>query len=248
MKITYATWEKRNLGVETTEFDIDLNDDVEIIDDILKNERHYNVARVPAGNTNILFALQKNGYIFTENMVGISITAKTFKALDVPNPQLRLVNALSYSKMSESDIDVLFTELQCGIFFNDRISRDAFFGEALAAKRYIGFTKDILASGGEAFNIIYKDRAIGFFINKKKKNGECAGSLFGMYSQWKKSGLGIAGVYMSLKEAFESGATVFTGNVSSNNLDQFKLDLTVGFSITHINYILTKHSVYKEEC
>ena len=239
MKTTPAIWEKRNLGVESVEFDVELSEGVDIIEDIIRNEGEYNVVRVPAGNTAVLFVLQERGYKFSECMVSLCITAKEFAVLDMPRPQKRIIDVLSYAP---ADIEALFVELQSGIFTNDRISRDPAFGQALAAKRYWGLISDTLSAGGKAFSVVYKEQDIGFFVNRLRDNGECTGVLFGMYNRWKKSGLGLGGVYMSINQAFRSGARVFTGAVSSNNIDQLRLDLAMGFTVSNLKYILTRHN------
>ena len=72
LKIVNAYWEKRNLGVTTTEFTVEDNDTIEEIKKTLNDcTSGYQVLRLPNHLSHLLFAIQDLGFRFVEDMFSL---------------------------------------------------------------------------------------------------------------------------------------------------------------------------------
>ena len=109
MKIVNAEWEKRNLGVETIEISIDRNDSLSEVEAAVKNPNaQYIVLKIPNDRVDIIFAVQKYGYIFIEGMVHL---VNHLKNMEVSKIERRIYDSIDIVKMDSSDIDYLKKEV-----------------------------------------------------------------------------------------------------------------------------------------
>lgn len=237
MKIVDAYWEKRNLGVSTTEFTVEDNDTVNSIRDVLDNcTSEYQVLRLPYHQTCFLFTVQDLGFKFVEDMFSLKNDLKPI----IMNPIVeRLYKEISFSLMNGDDIEKLLIEVDHGMFNSDRVFIDPFFDNILARKRYYNWLNDELERGSLFFKYMYKGNTIGFNALKEKGDGVYDAYLGGLYSNYQKSGLGSA-VFVSEIVKYLGGKCVVT-NVSSNNMKQVKNLLQKGFVITSSYHVFVKH-------
>jgi hypothetical protein len=242
MKITDAVWEKRNLDVDAMEFEIAVADNKSIVADILANEKQYNVVKVPESKTEIMFELSANGYSFTECLISLRYNLRYFNEIRLLPMQKRMMNSISYAKMSESDLDEMFAEIRSGLFFTDRVALDPYFEPNANGNRYAGWIGDSLKINATAYKLVYKDKNIGFFVNREIEPGIYFPFLAGMYAKYQKPGFGLSAVYIPLKNCYELGGNAVSTGVSSNNLSVLKIHLMLGFTISHIQYVFVKHN------
>ncbi|MDR1912970.1 MAG: hypothetical protein LBQ68_00600 [Clostridiales bacterium] len=239
MKIINAYWEKRNLGVDTVEFEIDSNDRANVADEIRANEKQYNVVKIPSGNVAVLLAVQKQGYKFAESMLHFSIGVGELKLNSV---QQRLNDAVTLAEMDNADIEQLFAEIQNGMFDTDRIYFDPQFTHEQATQRYIGWTRDELSAGTKLFKFVYKEQSIGFIGGNAQKNMSYLG---GIYPKFKKSGLGLNVATKNYQINIDYGTKIVNGAVSSNNPSVWKIYFEIGYNLTKIMNILVKHNNHR---
>ena len=106
MKIINASWEKRNLGVDCNEIEIESGDTIEEIKKKSADfETEYTVVKVPTGMVEISNYLQSSGYTFIELM-----TLCHNKGI-LPNLSpihQRVINVVKSVEMNDEDKNRLF--------------------------------------------------------------------------------------------------------------------------------------------
>lgn len=239
MKVIHALWEKRNLGVDTIEFEMDGSENEEEIRDIIqKNEREYNVVKFPVGNVRMNFLFTELGYTYIESLIRLEHDLKHFP--DAPIIK-RISKELSYAPMNDDDLYELFNEIKSGMFKTDRIALDPFFSVEAANKRYINWIKDELQRGSEMFKIVYKNATVHFFGYKETADKIFFPFLGGDYKKYVNSGLGPACMMKSVEETVKrSGKRNYTF-VSTNNYSSLKSNLMAGYTPAAISNVFVKH-------
>ncbi len=240
MKIVDAVWEKRNLGVTTTEITIENNDAPEYVDEQLSlvNSEYY-VVKVPSGMGDILRIVQKNGYEYIEDMIHVE---HDLKEVSMNRVMKRMYDNTSYKEMTDADFEQLLAEIRNGMFDNDRISNDAFFAEGVSSKRYVSWVNDLKDRGAAFYAITYGDECVGFVVLEKTDEKTYYSVLGGGYEKFRKSGTGI--VQKEPEITRKRGGKRLVTCVSSNNVGQLKALIMNGYKPYAIEHVLVKH---KEE-
>jgi GNAT superfamily N-acetyltransferase len=238
MKIIDAYWEKRNLGVETVEFEVGAKDSIEVVADILANERQYNVVKVPAGNTAVMFALSANGYYFVESQIN---GGHSLKSLSLPAKYTPAIADTTYSAMEKSDIDVLFGNIRDGLFDSDRIYNDEHFGKEIASLRYINWISDELEKGCDIYKLCNTEAVFGFFTFKESATDVYYPFLVGIYKEYRRRGLGVASIFMPLCEAVKRNAKTVSTYFSADNPNAVNLYFRLGYEPKGIYYVYVNH-------
>ena len=109
MKVVNASWEKRNLGVDCNEIEIEKKDTVEMLKKrILDFETDYTVVKVPIGMINISHFLQSCGYVFMELITNCYSKLGIPKLSPIHN---RIINSVSCEEMNPNDRKELFYQI-----------------------------------------------------------------------------------------------------------------------------------------
>lgn len=239
MKIIHAVWEKRNLGKDTMEFEIEPADPAEeTVKTILANEKQYNVVKVPTGDIRMNRLLSENGYFYIESMVNMT---NDLRENNIQPIYRRLCREISYDTMNSDDISGLYCELEKGLFKTDRIALDPEFSARIAGKRYINWIKDETGRGAVVFKMIYRNDIINFLICKQISGNTYSPFLTSMYEKYIKSGLGVPCLFKSIEICRNMGAGRLVTNVSSNNQSSLKGNLLAGYRINCIKNVFIKH-------
>ena len=241
LKIVDAFWEKRNLGVCCHEIEIELGDEADFLKKELPlNEAAYTVVKVPSNKFDVMFLLQELGYTYIESSINLVHDLKEIRL----NPlQQRIMDSVSYSTMTDKDIDHVFREIRKGIFTTDRIYIDPYFSHEQAANRYVNWIGDELERGCKIFKLTYKNDSVGFFTFKDIGNGVCYPFLAGMYEKYLNSGLGICTIEKPLKHAIKMNYKKYSTFISSNNTSTFSAHVALNFSFRKIYHVYIKHIV-----
>ena len=237
MKIVDAVWEKRNLGVTTTEITIENNDAPEYVDEQLSLvNSEYSVVKVPSGMGDILRIVQKNGYEYIEDMIHVE---HDLKEVSMNRVMKRMYDNTSYKEMTDADFEQLLAEIRNGMFDNDRISNDAFFAEGVSSKRYVSWVNDLKDRGAAFYAITYGDECVGFVVLEKTDEKTYYSVLGGGYEKFRKSGTGI--VQKEPEITRKLGGKRLVTSVSSNNVGQLKALIMNGYKPYAIEHVLVKH-------
>lgn len=240
MKITHAVWEKRNLGKDTMEFEVEPADPLEeTVKTILENEKQYNVVKVPVGDLQLNRALCENGYVYIESMMKI---INDFSGNSVSPIQQRICDEISYDVMNSDDLNELFRELKKGIFKTDRIAIDPEFSVETANKRYENWIRDEIERGTTVFKELYHNEVINFFLCRKISGNIYSPFLGGTYEKYINKGIGIPCMLKSVEICRAIGAKRLVSSVSTNNPAALRGNLTVGYRVEDVKHVFVKHN------
>ncbi len=232
-----AVWEERNLGVSTTEITIEKTDTPEYVAEQLSLvESQYSVVKIPSEMGEILKTVQSNGYEFIEDMIHVE---HDLNEVEMNRVLKRLYEKTSYREMTDADFELLQSEIEKGMFDNDRISNDSYFEKGISSRRYMNWTKDLRDRGALFFVITYGDEGVGFVVLDKKDEKTYYSVLGGGYEKYRKSGIGI--IQKEPEITRKLGGKRLVTSVSSNNVGQLKALIMNGYKPYAIDHVLIKH-------
>jgi hypothetical protein len=241
MKVIDAFWEKRNLNIETKEIILSESDSLSDIEEVLvslSSGKKYIVAKIPVGKPDFIRLLTDNGFYFVESLFEMSLRITDFQ---LPEHLKRFDEMFTYRKLTNNeDFERLEGEIKNGIFSTDRIALDPNFGIDVSAIRYINWLRDEVQKGGEIFEVLSKEKPVGFFSFKDLSNGKYDVFLGGMYRNEFAMGLGFSLLSKEIIELQKRQAKLYVTHISSNNLAIIRLFFSFGFSPVNIVYVMTK--------
>ena len=237
MKIIDAVWEERNLGVTSAEIIIEKDDTPEYVSEQLAGiSSGYSVVKVPSGMSHLLKTVQEKGYVFIEDMIHVE---HDLREVEMSRVLKRLYESTSYRSMTDADFEQLRTEIEKGMFDNDRISNDSYFPSGTSAKRYLNWTNDLRARGALFYVITYGSENVGFVVLDKKDEKTYYSVLGGGYEKFRRSGTGI--IQKEPEITRKLGGKRLVTSVSSNNVGQLKALIMNGYRPYAIDHVLVKH-------
>ena len=242
MEVIDAFWEKRNLGIDAKELILHRNDSLSDIEDTLNplfSKKQYIVVKIPFCKPDFIKFFTDKGFCFVESLFETSLCIETFQ---LPKPFKRFDDMLLYRKLlTDVDFERLENEIKRGIFTTDRIALDPNFGIDIAANRYVNWIRDEIQRGSEAYEILYKEKPIGFFTLKNLSNGKYDNFLSGMYLGGQNAGFGFSTLSKPITELAKRQVKFYVSHVSSNNLSAMRLCLYFGFIPSDVVYVMTKY-------
>lgn len=238
MVLRDAPWEKRNLGVTTSIFYIDMKDTAtEILPDIESCTAEYQEMRIPGGNTEVLLEAQNHGFKVIE--VGVRLQ-RSLENIELPGIYKRFLPHISYEIAYE--IDPILNEIKKGdMFLTDKIARNPHFGPQVAGRRYAYWLRDVWENGAAVILAKYKGDVIGFASWACLDNKVTEGILGGVFPAFENRGLGFIYLVAGLMAAKEQNFKKMITHISSNNIPILKLHEMVGFQAENMEYLLIKH-------
>lgn len=240
MKIIDAFWEKRNLGVSCSEITIENDDSANsLLQQLqLNNKTEYIVIKVPTNRIDISSVLTTQGFTFVECIINLKLDIKNCGLSKIEE---RICNTITYTEVSGEKLNTVYEEINKGLFSTDRVAVDPFFTPSQASNRYVNWIKDEVSKGANVYEIILKDKAIGFFTFKTIGDNNYFPFLAGLYQDYQKSGLGFVVIRKSIEEVIKRGGGIFNSFVSTNNPSILNIHLKQGFIIKQMSYIYVKH-------
>ena len=239
MKIIHADWEKRNMGINCFEFQIEQDDkQSEIEESINKIDADYIVIKLPTTRPELLFFFQEKGFTFIELMTNC------FHDTNLPvvsKIQQRILKRLSCEKMQAQDKSQLFKHIKEGLFKTDRVSLDPLFSVQQATNRYISWISSETKKGGLLYKILFDNKSAGFFLMKKQSDNCLFACIGGIYQKFQRFGLGFFLNYIQIQECRKVGAKKLLSSFSSNNRDASAIHLYTGYTLNQQYYVFTKH-------
>ena len=237
MKIVDAVWEKRNLGVDTVEITLELNDNIDEIKRKLNEvDAKYIVLKIPSYRPDLLQIAYEEKFRYMEDMVYVVNYLQEINR----NPVMqRLYDAVTVDIMSTEDMEQLYQEIENGIFDSDRIYLDTYFNHQIAKTRYLNWVKDEYTRGTEFLKYVYKNESIGFFALREVEPRHYTSFLGGIYSKYRVGGIGTI-VKVPEEVKLRGGKKVST-SVSTNNAIQLKSLAMNGYIPESISHTFVKH-------
>ena len=240
MKVVNAYWEERNLGVSCTEITADPADTVDGARAAIRQVGDdYVVAKVPVPRVDLLLFFQGAGFAVIEVVLRLKMR---LHEVTLPRLYKRYENHLSFRQATGDDVRRIMAEIQAGVFATDRISLDPRFKPAQAANRYCHWVEDELNCNSNAYITTFHSDDIGFSILRNDGEGRFNGLFGGLYLEKRNSALGFAVGWANIMKAKELGGTTIETMVSANNLAAIKMNLSIGYEVADIFYVLVRHS------
>lgn len=219
MIITDAVWEKRNTGFRVCEVvftPADLGE--KSIDPIPCNGYDYIVAKVPAGNNELIHKLEEDGFRYLENQINIRFCS-------TGNDTINEAWAARFSDhncvrvSSKEEVAEITGRIRSeGLFEKDRFSLDPIFTSPLPDRRIANWVEDISSNdNGRIWSIEKKGIAVGFFIISERGSSAYV-DMAGIYRKFRGTGLPWLLLLNILKESERMGHSTVTASVSSNNI------------------------------
>lgn len=225
MKVIHAVWEKRNIGIDVVEVEIEKDDLAEAVSERLDQiKADYISVKLPSYLTEFLDVIQHKKFLYREDLIHVRHRLQPITRTAV---QQRMYDSVSYHEMSSRDICELKSEIERGMFSSDRFSIDSRFTKKQCANRYINWVDDLVLSGAKPFVMKYKEEHSGFIILKTEDKKTYQSILGGAYEKFRNSGLGI--VQKEQEIVKKLGGTCVETTVSSNNVAQLKALIQNGY-------------------
>lgn len=242
MKFIDAYWEKRNLGLETLEIEIEKNDKDEEFEELLKKSENFQhiVVKLPVGNLVLLHKLEKKGFNFLEAQFEIFRNLK--QKITYPEHVKKLLQEVILEKVSgKPGLIKLLERLDERTFSTDRISLDSVFSPKQGQLRYKNWIQDeVKRKGSEIFEFVHFDKKIGFILVHNDGFEKLSGLLGGIYSEYQQGGYGICLIEKPLNLCSLKRKVLYQTRVSSNNLAILKLYFKLQYHVRDIIYVLRK--------
>jgi hypothetical protein len=243
MKTIEAVWEKRNLGVDTVEFEIEPGDSFA---EFRERERTaaathaYLVAKCPPALPDFIWGLPACGFVQVE--IQFRLTLDRSELAEPPQARYLDRGAEVVRLEAPADRQRVRVEFEQGMFDTDRIALDPRFGAGVAGARYWLWTEDILRRGGCLHELRLGKRAVGCFVSEPRDAVTCGAVLGGVYPALRGRGLGFLVVRKHLDTIFGMGFQRSVTAVSSNNADILPISLAFGYRITEMRGVYVKHA------
>ncbi|WP_038178850.1 hypothetical protein [Vibrio rhizosphaerae] len=239
MDVIDAYWEQRNLNLKTYELIFNDADNIELYDvwfDSVKSHADYIVSKVPVGHPQLCNDLLSNGFSFIEMITVVSVN----QLPTLSNIQQRIMKKISYTEMTDEDVEVLYSEIRKGLFKTDRIAMESGLGIEKSIRRYIGWLSDEKARGARFYRINFNDEYAGFFVLGTMKNNKMSSILAGIFESYQKYAIGFFMNYLAYQEAFSQGAKAVKTSFSSNNRGASSIHYSIACNLHEQYYVLSK--------
>ena len=247
MKIVPAPWERRNLGVEAVEVEIEAGDSLGEFNDCLDeiNSFEYICLKCATNEPSFLVELPKRGFTFIETQVGLKYECKN-KTVFPQSEDLRRMysDRIDFREIEGEAFERLLRKVQVDeMFKTDRIYLDRFFPSSAADKRYAGWCRDLKRAGSTFLEYLIDGVPVGFYEYQKKTSKSWHTSLGGMYPDRNEYALLTPAINCVLLDRFEQeGMRTMRSAVSTNNAVILRLHLSVGYQIGDVSYVYVKHN------
>jgi hypothetical protein len=237
MKIVNAVWEKRNLGLESYEVEVEGNDSYDEVKKALDDmPGQYIALKVPSERTDITWLVSEYGYVFVEDMMFLQHNLQPIERTPL---QQRLYDAVKIEPMAEEDFALLYEEIDKGSFSFDRISNDPYFTQEQSIRRFHNWLNDEKERGAEFLKGVMKGEMIGFFTIRDTGDGVYTSALGGTFMKWRKGGLGTN--VQTPEEVKKRGGKKLIVGTSTNNMIQIRALIQNGFFPMRVNHVYVKH-------
>jgi ribosomal protein S18 acetylase RimI-like enzyme len=244
MKVIDAYWEKRNLGVNCKEIIVCKSDGLIVNDLISRVEslinsypNDYFVFKVNYFDHDLFKELSNLKFLVSEMSHEIMLKLNHF---ELTKEHLKWDKRLGYEKIAKAELYDVVHEINKGIFDTDRIALSKRFGTRQSSKRYSNWLENEFSNGSDIYELIYKNKPVGFFAIKSLNDDVSDVFLAGLYSNYKNSGLGLGLMLKSIQELKLRECEYYKTHVSSNNLSVLRLYLSLGFMINENYYVFTR--------
>jgi len=239
----HAAWEQQNLAVDAYEVTLDGSETPEAFAkeeaQLLAAGAQYIVVKTPVNCPALLFGLPKLGYTLVEMVFHVAIRRDAYR---VPPEIARFDRGLSVvERTEEADRQRVYARIRSGVFKSDRVSIDPAFTTAQSGTRYANWLRQMLGEGGKLFEVMQKDKPIGFFVIVRVDAQTVDPVLMGLYDEERDRGMGALLHKKTLDTCFLQDCARLASTIVSNNAKVLRVYVNAGATITDTLYTYVKH-------
>lgn len=240
MRVVDAYWEKRNLGVSTTEVYIDTKDSLDELKNVIKHiSSQYIVVKVAYAAVDAMLFLQDMGFRYIETNI---LLESKISHMQIPPIYKRFLKNYDFVEADPQLTERVLAEVSAGkIFKNDRIALDPFFSAEIAGKRYSNWIKDELERNAVIYIAKYKNVPVTFTVVKPVSETVYNSFLGGVFESEANKGFGFTGSIGIADKVAAMGGKKITTRVSSNNLPILRIHMNLGYEIQAMDSVFVKH-------
>lgn len=243
MKIINANWDEAVIGEKVYEIIFSPNDDYNsyINSGIEDKDYTYLVAKVPSYLTGLIHKLEGSGYRYLENQFNIRVETNQIHNLKRTLGK-KALNLELQKLESQDQLNIIFEEINNGLFLNDRFSVDPEFGTDFSSKRYTNWLKNIFSTDHQNVFYIKSDSSIiGFLSIDCTRNHTYKALIAGLFEKYRNLGYSTGLIYLYLKHALQNRAKGIETSFSGNNTRMINL-----FSRVIEYKIVNNYSVFRK--
>lgn len=243
MQTVHAIWERENLGVNAYEIMLSREDTPSALareeERILALGAEYIVLKTPVNCPALLFGIPKLGYSFVEMVFHVEIRRSDYR---MPDNVARFDRGLETVLLTDpTDVERVCGLIRGGLFVSDRVSIDPSFSVKDGGNRYANWLRSMLERGGFLYEVVHKQKPIGFFVICRKDESTVDPVLMGMYDQQGDRGMGALLHKKTLDTCFTHECKRLTSTVVSNNEKVLRVYVNAGATIADTLYTYVKH-------
>ena len=238
-----AIWDEPILKIPTFEI-ISEEENIKELDISIKSilnkyQRYYIVVKAPIKCINTYSYLMENKFCFIETQFSINVRLREYqqnKSKIIPGyRQLEL-----YKVKDESMLNYIIQEVKKGIFQTDRIALEPNFGIDISNKRYANWIYESFHDSQCDLLIAQNSsQPVGFSL-LKSKDRDIYGLLGGIFNSYKRDGYFPEILHNTFVNYSNNEFKNFKTDISSNNLEVFRIYQELGCKISSVRYVFTK--------
>lgn len=234
MKITFAVWEIRNLGIEVYEVDCEATDANDVLSRINELKADMVVCRLDVGRAANLFEFARQGFVNVETIFSLRRSSRS------PG-DWRPRSSIQSQVLSGDERSEVLDLVKSGVFEFDRVSIDPRFSTLIAGHRMANWLQDEISSGGEIVGVFRGAALFAFFSFRKTAAMEAHIALSAVIPTRGFPGAGQLLQAAIIDKFAANNVPWINTKVSSNNLPALRSNLAVGFEIVRAEHILVRH-------
>ena len=243
MKTVHATWERENLGVDAYELSLEPTDSLAQLaaeeKRIIALGAEYIVLKTPVNCPHLLFGTASLGYTYVETVFHVMVRRDEYS---MPDSIARFDRGLTVvERTTQTECDEVCVRIRQGVFMSDRVSVDPAFGLKRGGNRYANWLCSMWRSGAHLYEVLHREKPIGFFVVQRKDADTVDPVLMGMYDAENDRGLGALLHKKTLDTCFTHDCKRLTSTIVSNNAKVLRVYVNAGASITDTLYTYVKH-------
>ncbi len=241
MKIIEATWEKRNLGYDAYEIELDRKDlrDFGAVCQEIRNRNFTNayvVIKMPVGDLKALHALEDDGFRFMEAQLSLVDHFTPIESEAQQQNQIENVERVILPKQKE-EWERVILKITPGMFDTDRISLDPKLGTEVSCKRYQNWCRDLFNKPNTQMSVMKVDgQEVCLSVESYDAEKNATDSILGgVFEEFKGCGYGVLMMY-----GHSQDTSIVKTAVSTNNLPVLKAHQHYGRVVYKEMYVLRK--------
>lgn len=243
MKIIDAYWEKKNLGVTTSEIIVEDSDKLSELEDALcELDSEYQVVKIPVNLFSHYILMGQHGFIFAEAMVSL---VRGMQKVHIPDKKKEINKKLHLEKMDDKSFEKMLEAVSNGLYHTDRVSVDPYFNKQQSSNRYFNWLTQERSIGNEFYKLMYGNDYVGYLDLKQEDKYIWKDVMTGIFPEYRGKGFAMGFTSKLIEMLRNRNATKVYGDISTNNTASLQSRMRYGYKVDKFSYVFVKHGGVK---